>query len=252
MTIAVLALGEGHEVLERAGARERELHLVADHRSTEGGIRLSPPVEGVVRDAHGADAALVEQGGHAAHRDAVAHERVGLVHLVERDPGQPEAGGARVRTASDDRWEGCDREELGRHHDVLTVVAERLREDALAAAERIHLRGVEEGHTQLERPADDVVGRALRVVVAVAPLARAELPRAEADPADESDPGHLEISHVLTMPAPAPARSPARSGRIVGAGRGERHPARAAHQASSLSRAASLPMSPSSRRTDNR
>ena len=58
---AVLPLGERDQVVERLRVGEREVHLVADHRPSERGVGLLPPLQRVVRDAGRADVAAVEQ-----------------------------------------------------------------------------------------------------------------------------------------------------------------------------------------------
>ncbi|EWT02068.1 hypothetical protein N865_07210 [Intrasporangium oryzae NRRL B-24470] len=175
--------------------RERELHLVADDRPAEGRVGAAPPVEGVVRDAHGADPAGVEELTQAGHRHRVGDHGVRLVHLVERDRPHAEPARARLRATPDDRRERGEREELARHDDPLAVVAERVGEDPLAPAEAVDLGRVEEGHPELAGPPHDVDRHAGGVAVAVSPLARSELPRPEPHPADRAQPVHLDESH---------------------------------------------------------
>ena len=47
----VLPLGERHQVVERRGVGQGELHLVADHRAAERGVGGPPAVQRVVGDA---------------------------------------------------------------------------------------------------------------------------------------------------------------------------------------------------------
>src|SRR6266571_3895821 len=67
---------------------------------------------------------------------------------------------------------------------ALARIPDRLAHDALGPALAVDLGGVDEVDAELERAMDDRLRVLARVAAAVAPLHRAELPRAEADGGD--------------------------------------------------------------------
>jgi hypothetical protein len=122
------------------------------------------------------------------------------MHLVKRDFGQLQPGGARLLALANDDRERGQREELAGDDDVSALVAERLTEDALALAEAVDLGGVEKRDSELTRAPHDVTGSAAGVGVAVAPLARAELPGSESDAADLTQTFDFHKLHVPSLP----------------------------------------------------
>src|SRR5207253_7601630 len=138
---------------------------------------------------------------------------VRLVHLVQVEARRAQPPRARVRAPPHDGRDRDEREELRREVCLVAAVAERRAEDSLAAPEPVDLGGVEERDAELERPPYDRCGVAPGVVAAVAPLARAELPRAEADLGDARL--ELEVARVysaldraqMLMPLSVAARS---------------------------------------------
>ena len=74
----------------------------------------------------------------------------------------------------------------------VALVAERLAEDPFALAKAVDLGGVEEGDAEGAGALHDVACGTGGVSVAVAPLARSELPGAQPDPADLADSVDLE------------------------------------------------------------
>ena len=192
----VLAFGEGDQIVERARVGQREVHLVADHGPTESGIGLAPTGERIVRHARCADETVVEQAPHARHDHRIGDERVRLVDLIERDAVQLEPTRAGPCALPRDRRERRDGKDLARHHDIGPLRPERLAENAFAAARSVHLGGVEQGDTHGAGAGHDVASRTRGVLVAVTPLAGTELPRAEADAADRSEPVDVEKLHA--------------------------------------------------------
>ena len=104
----------------------------------------------------------------------------------------PSRSAACPGAALDPAREGNDREELGGDEGAAPV--ERPSQDLLRAPGRIDLGGVEEVDAHLERPIDDGVRFASRVILAVTPLPGAELPGAQADLRDRFS-GDFEITH---------------------------------------------------------
>ena len=94
-------------------------NLVREHRPTERGFGSSPARKRVVADANLADKAYVLKCAHAAHRRLLAHERVGLMHLVEVESADPEPLRAGDAALLDDRRQGQQREQLCREEDLL-------------------------------------------------------------------------------------------------------------------------------------
>jgi hypothetical protein len=172
------------------------MHLVADHRPAECGIGLLPARQRVVRDSGGADGAAVQQVAHARHDHRVGDDRVGLVNLVQRDVLELQPPRTRALALFHHDGKRRDRKDLAGHRDLVALVAQCLAEDSLALAESVHLRGVEERHTQGACAADDLARGAGGVTVAVAPLARSELPGAQPDPTDPADTVDVQILHL--------------------------------------------------------
>jgi hypothetical protein len=202
---AALTLGEGHQVGERAGLGEREGDLVADHRLTEGGVGGPPSLQGVVGDPDRADPPFPQQRPHPGHRHRVRDDGVGLVHLVQRDAVELEAAGAALVPVADDGGERRHREDLAGDDDRAAVTTERLAEDLLAAPEAVDLRGVEEGDAEFPGATHDVPRGPAGVVLAVAPLLRPELPRAQTHSADLAQTVDLEEAHGDQSPPHAGA-----------------------------------------------
>jgi hypothetical protein len=135
------------------------------------------------------------QGAHPAHRRAVPDDRVRLVHLVEIEVLQPEALRARNSTLLDDRRERQDGEDLGRDERHVALSLERTTENALTASEPVDLGGVEERDPELQRTLDDAHSLNPCIAVAVAPLARPELPRTKADLRDRLREIERQVPH---------------------------------------------------------
>jgi hypothetical protein len=183
-------------ILERTRAGQRKLNLVADHRPPERGIGLFPSRQGVVRDAGRADLSAVEQVSHAGHDHRIGDHRVGLMDLVERDAVEPQPPRTGALALLDHGGEGRDREDLAGHRDLGALVAERLAEDPLAFAQPVYLGGVEQRHPQCPGAPHDVTCGTGGIAVSIAPLARSELPGAQADSTDASDSLDIKIFHV--------------------------------------------------------
>ena len=109
---------------------------------------------------------------------------------------------------------GQHREHLGRDDHVVGPAggAQRGAEDALAAAEPVDLGGVEDGHPELAGPGHDPGGLAVVVGGAVAPLAGAELPGAQADHGVPLRGVELDVAHGSSLTPPATLRGTAGGG----------------------------------------
>ena len=147
-----------------------------------GGIRRAPGV---------ADLAGVDEVVERAERVLDVRRRIGPVHLVEVDPVGAEAT-QRVLDLAHDPAPAVARHvralphrpvELRRQHDVVATPGQRLADDRLGLAARVHVGGVDEVDPGVEGGVDD---RHAVVVVAVAH--RPEHHRPEAQLAD-LDPG---------------------------------------------------------------
>ena len=78
------------------------------------------------------------------------------MHLVERHAVQPEAAGAAGQPVAHHRRERGDGEHLAGDDDRGPLLAQRLAEDPLAAAEAVDLGGVEQGDAQLPGQAHEL------------------------------------------------------------------------------------------------
>jgi len=134
------------------------------------------------------------QRAHAAHDRPVPDQRIGLVHLVQVEPADPEPVRAGHRALLHHRGDRQDREDLRGQEGRLPGLAQGLAQDPLAAAETVELGRVEQGHAQLQGPAHDGVCLLLGVGRPVAPVPGAELPGAQPDP------GNLHISVDVQKP----------------------------------------------------
>ena len=94
----------------------------------------------------------------------------------------------------DDRCERHDREQLRRNEHFVATVRDRAADDAFRLVAAVDLGGVDQVHAEVERPRHDRPGLVLRVVGAVAPVLRSELPRAESD-YGQADTVDLDVSH---------------------------------------------------------
>src|SRR5262249_10087793 len=180
------------------------LHLVRDYGPAESLLRVLPTREREVADAGVADEALVENAPHAVHRRTVQHERVGPVHLVQVDDIDAEPAGTGMRPLPDDRRQ---RHQLRSKDHIAASAANRRAENALRLAVPVGLGRINEVDAEVKGPLGNHAGFVTRVVVAVTPVARAELPAAQPD---DRHPGavHLDEAHSTnggaTIPDPPP------------------------------------------------
>jgi len=138
------------------------------------------------------------------------------VHLVEVDRVDAEALGARAAAVLHDRRDRQDREDLRGEVDLVpqVVLAQRGADDALALAEAVRLRGVDHGDAELDRAVHDAAGLAGGEVVAVPPLPRAELPRAQPDPRQPLAALHtVQVAHGISSSSDVPVSTFSRDGR---------------------------------------
>ncbi len=196
----------------RSGLRrdERVLHLVRDHRPTQPSLRVLPTREREVAHAGVANEALIEDASHSVHRRAVRHHRVGPMHLVEIDDVDAETASTGARPLSDDWRQRHQRKQLRSEEHVVAPAADRLAHDAFRLAVSVGFSGIDEVDPEVEGPLDDRAGLVTGVLVAVAPVARAELPAAQPD---DRHPGavHLDEAHSSNAGATTsgpPARKP--------------------------------------------
>ena len=115
--------------------------------------------------------------------------------LVEVDHVDAEPLRALAAVALDPAGGRRDREDLGRDERFLAAIAERLADDALGVAAAVDLGGVDHVHAEVERALEDATGLDVGVLGAVAPVLRAELPRAEPD-GREPVSVHLDEAHA--------------------------------------------------------
>ena len=206
----VLALGErapGRPAAP-AWARENCTWLLITGRPSAR-VGLPPALQRVVGDARRADPAARRAAARMpGHDHRVGDHRVGLVHLVERDARQPQPPRAAAPSAAG-RPAGTARpgRSCWRPRPRPRSSPERLAEDPLAAAEAVDLGGVEQRDAELAGAPDDVARGPVGVRVAVAPLARAELPGAQPDPADRAESVDVEILACRPVFARAAARA---------------------------------------------
>ena len=204
---AAVSLRPQDQLALGAAREERVLDLVEEHAPAELLLGPLPASEVEVAHAHLGHHAGVHQFAQPAHGLAQRHDRVGPVDLVEVDPIHAEAAGGGPGAVADHRGHRHQGEELGRQHHVGAPLAQRGAEDAFARPEAIDLGGVEERDAELQRAADHPSRLLVRVVLAVAPLTRAELPRAEPDLGDrrlqalDRDAAHLRHAPPLEVKA---------------------------------------------------
>jgi hypothetical protein len=173
--------------------------LVAEDPAAERLLGGAPALQPVVADPDLADQAHPLQGPHAPHDRAVADDRVGHVDLVQIEQADAEPVRAGHGALFHHRSHRQDRKELGRDERRLSATAERGTEEALAAAVAVDLGGIEESDAQLQRAADDCRRFPSRVAFAVAPLAGAELPGAQADLGDLLGRVDVQVAHEYSL-----------------------------------------------------
>ena len=87
-----------------------------------------------------------------------------------------------------------DRHHLRREERFLASIAERFADDAFGVAASVDLRGVDHVHTEIERAFKDARGFDIRVLRAVAPVLRTELPRTQSDHRQPIS-AYFDVSH---------------------------------------------------------
>jgi hypothetical protein len=193
-------LGPGHEGPVGTAHSEAVLDLVGEHGPTQVALGLLPLGQVEVADAHVADDAVTLQLGHSLHRRAGRDDGVGPVHLVEVDQLDAEALRAGLAPLLDDGCQRHDGKDLGGEERLVAAAHDGLAHDPLGLAERVDLRGVDQVDAEIEGALGDGDGLGVGVLVPVAPLARAELPRAEPD-GGETGPADLDVLHWTPISA---------------------------------------------------
>src|SRR6185437_7816820 len=135
-----------------------------------------PALYRVSADPDLADQPRMLEKAHVVHDGPVVAERVGVVHLVQVQPGHTQAASTRLSPLPHQRASRCKGKELSCDADRLAVIAERPAKDPLTAAACINFRGIKQRDTELNRPPDNGDSRTLRVRLSVTPLPGAELP----------------------------------------------------------------------------
>src|ERR1700694_4785310 len=154
-----------------------------------------PLREAVVADAGVCHQSVIDEPLESRHHCSGWKERAWPVELIQIDPMHAES--SRAASCSRPHHERqADRKKLGGDEHVAAPVSNRLADDALRPAEPVELRGVDEIDPQLQRPLDDRPRSLRRIVAAVAPLARAELPCPKSD-GRQTHATDLEVSHAL-------------------------------------------------------
>ena len=120
------------------------------------------------------------------------------IHVVDTQPAQ-----AATRPPAS-REGKADRKQLAREENRIAPLAYRLADDPLRSTEAVDLRSVDQVDVEVESPAHDLARGFGGIFAAVAPLGRAELPRAEADhrdsrPAGLDEPQELAASLSYTI-----------------------------------------------------
>src|SRR5262249_15859656 len=142
-----------------------------------------------------ADEFVVEDGPETDHGRAIRDDRVGPVHLIQVDGIDAEPACARLCSLLDDRRQRQEREQLRGEEHVVAPAANRLAHDALRLAIGVDLGRVDEVDAEVKGAFDDRTRITTGIVVAVAPVTRAELPTAE--PHDRhSGATHLNEAHA--------------------------------------------------------
>ena len=145
---------------------------------------LAPAGQGVVADADLCDQSILLEATHLPHDGAVPNQRVRPVHLVEVQPGDPEAAGARRGALRQPESRRQDRMCLRGQENRCSVISERLAEDALALAVAIDRGSVKKRDAQLDRPTDDEASLVLGIESAVTPRFATKLASAKANLGD--------------------------------------------------------------------
>ncbi len=172
-------------------AEQRPLRLERGDRVH--GVRLAQFGAGHLGQAQVAHLAGGDQFGHGADGLAQRHARVAAVHVVQVDDVNAQPPQAGVDRLPDVGGVVADRPvrrvvlpaldgELRREGDLVAVRLDEGGEELLVAAEAVHVRGVEQGHAQIERDLQGLAGGGL-VGVAV------ELAHAHAAQALDADQG---------------------------------------------------------------
>ncbi len=82
---------------------------------------------------------------------------------------------------------------------AVAPIGDRAADDSFRVAEAVDLGGVEEVHAEVEGAMDDLDRGRARVLVAVAPVPRPELPGTDTDHR-ETLASHLHIAHARILP----------------------------------------------------
>ena len=144
------------------------------------------------------DDAAVDEPAHPVHLLRDRDDRVWEVDLVQVDDVDAESLRTRAPVPFDDRCERHDRQQLRCDEDLLAAPGDRTTDDAFRFVAPVDLGGVDQVHAEIERPVDDRAGLVLRVVGAVAPVLRSELPRAQPDHR-QPDTIDFDVSHARSV-----------------------------------------------------
>src|SRR6185437_10577288 len=134
---------------------------------------------------------------------AVADYRISLVHLVQVEVAGAQPVRAGHGALFHHRRHRQHRQDLGGQEDTLVVLPQRLAQDFFAAPEPVDLSSVEQGDTQLQRPAHDGPRDLVGVPFPVSPLPGPELPGSQTNLGDLLRGADVQITHDPSVhPAP--------------------------------------------------
>jgi hypothetical protein len=187
--------GEREQVPLRGPVDEVVADLVAQHAAAQRPLGGAPPGQRVVADAGLGDQPDPLQRAHAAHDRPVPDHRVRLVHLVQVDTADAEPVRAGHRALLHHRRHRQQREQLGGQEHGRPAIAERAAQDALAPAQPVDLRRVEQRHAEVDGPMHNRIGIPLSVSVAVTPFPGAELPRPQPNLGNLRRGVHVQVAH---------------------------------------------------------
>ena len=169
--LGVRDIGDIGFALEQA-----EVHLVREDRAPELTLGGTPAIGREVAHPDVVHRSCILEPTHALHRRTQRHERVGPVHLIQVDRLDAEAKRRQAAVLLHASCSGPYREHLGRKERLAAAPFERTPHDRLRHSPCVDLGRVDEIHAEVERGLHQLDRGGLAVGLAVAPVARAELP----------------------------------------------------------------------------
>src|SRR5439155_2346508 len=198
-----LLLGPWKKASLRPSVDKAEEHLVREHRAAQCALGGLPGLEGMVAHPDVADQARRHQSPHPRHRGSRRKEWTGPVNLIEVEVLDVQSPSAAASTCGhlerESHWK-----ELRRQEHIVSAAANRFANDAFGTPEAVDLGGVDQVDAELKRASNDGARLPPRIVSAIPPLGRAELPGPEPD---RRQPRSTDLDELHSGSSPRARRS---------------------------------------------